>query len=58
MKKYARPFIEIVRFDTEDIILTSGTGNLTDGGSVGDFTEGGAQGGWGTTSSASLFDNR
>jgi len=59
MKKYIKPFIEIVELGLEDIILTSET--LTDGGSEGDFTGGGANAGWGTattatTSTSSLFD--
>ena len=50
MKKFTRPSIEVIKFETTDIIHTSG-GGLTDGGSEGDFTGGGAQGGWGTTTS-------
>ena len=49
MKKFTRPSIEVIKFETTDIIHTSG--GLTDGGSEGDFTGGGAQGDWGPTTS-------
>ena len=52
MKKFTRPFIEVIKFETTDIIHTSG---LIDGGSEGDFTGGGGQGGWGQTTT-SIFN--
>ena len=60
MKKYTRPSFEVLELETTDIIQTSGQtsgGTLTDGGAEGDFTGGGANAGWGTsTTSANLFD--
>ena len=50
MKEYTRPSVEVVEFETNDIIQTSGM--LTNGGSVGDFTGGGAQGGWGVNTTS------
>lgn len=57
MKKYTKPFMDLRTFDVEEIILAS-NGTLTDGGSVGDFTGGGAEAGWGTPvqSTADLFN--
>lgn len=52
MKKYTRPSVEVVELETTDIIQTSGI--LTYGGTTGDFTSGGAQGGWGTSTSSEV----
>lgn len=52
MKKFTRPSIEVIEFETTDIIHTSGT--LTDGGSEGDFSGGGGEAGWAST--ASIFN--
>ena len=57
MKEYTRPSIEVIDFETTDIIQTSGT--LVDGGNIGDFTGGGANAGWGTSTASetkNLFD--
>lgn len=53
MKEYTKPSVEVVGFETTDIIQTSGT--LEYGGVEGDFTSGGAQGGWGV-STTSIMD--
>ena len=52
MKKYTRPSIEVVEFETTDIIQTSGE-SLDNGGTEGDYVNGGAQGGWAPVAPAS-----
>ena len=54
MKKYTKPSFEIIEFDPTDIIQTSGT--LTNGGSNGNFVDGGGQGEWGTVAPTNLFN--
>lgn len=51
MKKYIRPYMEVIELETADIIQTSGT--LTNGGSNGNFVDGGGEGEWGTVAPAS-----
>ena len=52
MKKYTRPYMEVTELEMADIIQTSGE-SLDNGGSEGDYVNGGAQGVWAPVAPAS-----
>ena len=54
MKKYIKPTLNLVQINVKDIIQASGY--ITDGGVQGDYTGGGANAGWGTTT-GSIYDD-